>query len=179
MEEIIKNTENSERSEVEILVAPSPEDLSQIGKIEETAFDWLTEEEDIANLLSKVSDLKNITTVVRNPDKNIVGYVVAVPCSDLETELLAEDPELISAPDRLYIETLALKKEYRGDLAQIRKVISVMISEAKARGYTVVVGHVPVKHFPLYARFWQAESKRTLEDWFGSGEDHLYIEISV
>jgi len=179
MENPIESPEKSNgKTKSELLLIPNDQELSQIREIEQNTFDWEVSEEDLNELINKVKDPKNITAVLKNSEHEIVGYIVGMPSMDLDAEILAEDPELQPSAEKLYIETLAIAEKYRGDLSQIKGLLGAIFDKAREDGYTVIAAHVPQEHFALYERFFNAKNMRTLKDWFGSGEDHYYIEGS-
>jgi ribosomal protein S18 acetylase RimI-like enzyme len=164
-------------TESELLSSAVPADLVQIREIEQSTFNWETTEADLDELESKIKDDKNIVAVLRNQEHEIVGYVVGVPSMTLDAKILAEDPGLTVSEDKMYIETLAIAKKYQGSLVQIKDLLQTLLDRARAEGYLLIAGHVPEKHYSLYKRFYNARNIRTLENWFGSGEDHYYIEF--
>jgi ribosomal protein S18 acetylase RimI-like enzyme len=173
----IENEAISNRTESQLLISPNDEELLQIREIEKNTFDWEVSEEDLSALINKINDLSNITAVLRNAENEIVGYIVGMPSMNLDEEILAEDSELVPSADKLYIETLAIAKEYRGNLSQIKGLFETISSKAREDGYKIISANVPQEHLPLYERFYNAKNIRTLKNWFGSGEDHYYIQI--
>lgn len=177
MEKPIESQAKVNRTTSELLISPNEEELLQIREIEKNTFDWEVSEENLEALINKIKDSSNITTVLKNAEHEIVGYIVGIPSVNLDEEILTEDPELVPSADKLYIETLAIAKEYRGDLSQMRGLLEAIFYKAREAGYKIISAHVPQEHFPLYERFYNAKNVRTLKNWFGSGEDHFYIEV--
>ena len=75
---------------------------------------------------------------------------------------------------------MAVSKENRGSLTQIKNLLQHLVTSAVGQSYETIAAHIPTDHLPLYKRFSDdVEVLRTLENWFGSGEDHYYIEIKL
>ncbi len=166
-------------TKVEILDSADELSLGQIRNMEEEIFDWEVSDTDLDELINKIKSPESITSVIKNSEGGIQGYVLGVPSLVVENDLKAEDPDFVGMDSMLYIDTLAIAKESRGDLRQVKNLIQTLLDEAETRNYKLVSAHVPIHHFSMYKRYSEAEIIRTLENWFDSGEDHYYIELKI
>lgn len=170
---------NSKAAQCELFSGNSESDLDQIRELERKIFDWEVSEEDLDALIEKVKDSLNHTFVLRNDSKDIVGYLIAVPTEKVYEDLIEEDPDFSPSDSKVYIETFAIDKDYRGSLSTIRELFESVAVTSRGSGFQVISAHIPTEHLPLYERYADVEVLRTIKNWFDSGEDHHYIEISL
>jgi hypothetical protein len=175
------NIESADKSyaESEIFDISDKNGLKQIRNLEEKTFNWEVGQDELDLLEGKIQNPLNLTIVLRDSEKTIVGYVVATPSSSAEAEISSEDILYVAAENKLYIDTLAISEKNRGSILQIKNLFLKLIEVAKSKSYTVISAHIPTDHIKLYERFSDVQILRTQLDWFGSGEDHYYIEIKI
>lgn len=171
-----ESPETLPRPTVGVLRTPSPEDVVQIVALERDTFNWEVSEEDMSDLADTVQNPDSVVGVIRGGDDKIVGYIIAIPATAADESIRDNDPDYEPSDEDLYIETFAIAPKYR--LLNTAELIQAMAAEAVQRGYTKIVGHVPEEHTRLYVTFG-AQALRTMNNWYDSGEPHVYIEYPL
>ncbi len=125
-------------------------------------------------------DKANINIVMRNHDGKVIGYVVAIPQSNMYEYLKKHDPVMEDDPERFYVETIQTLPGQRQAFGVMRLLYG-MCEEAERRGFN---------KFSVHARKLNGLSEmilkvtstarrlRTIENWYGYGEPFDYIELT-
>jgi hypothetical protein len=173
------NSINKPKNTTEIFDSGDEVGMEQIRQIEQETFNWEVTEEDIDKLVEKIKSPTSLTFVLKDGENSIFGYLIAVPASVAADDISGEDTLFEPTEEKLYIETFAISKKHRGSILQVKNLFKNLGEKARELSYKTIAAHIPTEHLPLYERFSDVEVLRKLEDWFGSGEVHLYIEISL
>lgn len=179
MEFLGKKGSGEKQTNSELFDISDVESVRQIRDLEAETFDWDVSEDDLNELEKKVENPTNITMLIRDLDRKVAGYVIAIPSIVAKEDLEVEDKLFEGSENKIYIDTLAISAANRGSISQFKDLFSKLIDEAKDRSYDLISAHIPTHHLPLYKRFSEVQVLRTLENWFDSGEDHYYIEVKI
>jgi hypothetical protein len=127
-----------------------------------------------------LKDKMNINIVMRNNDAKVIGYVVAMPQSNVYETLKQYDPAMKDDPERFYVETIQTLPGQRQVFGVLRLLYG-MCEEGEKRGFN---------KFSMHARKLNglsdmilkvsstARRLRTIENWYGYGEPFDYIELT-
>ena len=120
-----------------------------------------------------------LTVAIRNNEK-ILGFIVALPNSEVYEELHDDDPEFTPDPDRLYVYDLAIGKEKRS-LSNFLDLVRKLKGEASARNFKGLTMHTRVGEglSGILQKRYGAKLLRTIDDWQGYGEPFDYLELEL
>lgn len=123
-------------------------------------------------------DRANINIVMCNHEGKVIGYVVAVPLSNVYESLKQYDPDIGNESERLYVDTIQTLPGERQAFGFIQ-LLNAMFDEALRLGTNKFSLHARQKNglSKLVLRlFPTAKRLRTIENWYGWGEPFDYIE---
>ncbi len=118
----------------------TPEILRAISQIEEVVFpeQMQSDENDLRETLE---NKKGIQIILKNKETNeIVGYLSSKPQKDVVEELKNWDKDLKPEEGVLYLESIAIKPEFRG-LESFLKIKKLLLEEMKKKGCKKVALH--------------------------------------
>ncbi len=156
----------------------SQESLDQILALEKEVFPPLMQAtpEEIKTI---ISNKKGVHLLVFN-NKEIIGYLSAVPHNDEYLDLIKHDKDFVLDDKALYIDSIAIKPGYRG-LGLASLVFQELIKITKQKGFDKISMHVRAST-GLSQRLQELPAVkfiRHLENWYDFGEPFDYLEISL
>jgi hypothetical protein len=168
------------QSSVEIVENISDDTLSGIFSIEKEVSD--DEFSAIADddLKSAIEKPRAITVVIRGADKNVLGFIIALPNNEVYEELHGDDTSFTNDSDSLYIYDLAIGDKERS-LANFLNLIKTLAGEAKAKNFKRLSMHTRTSEglSAILQKRYHAKLIRTLDDWQGYGEPFDYLELEI
>jgi ribosomal protein S18 acetylase RimI-like enzyme len=154
------------------------ETLNQILAVERASFPEEMQS-DLKDLEETLKNKKGIQIIAKNNKGEIVAYLSSKPLKNAYEELKDYDPELKSEKDVLYIESIAIKPEFRNTNIFFR-IIKNIEEEAKNRGYKKISAHARVKNnLSDFLQKKGAKKLRTIDNWHNFGEPFDYLEIEI
>ena len=171
--------EKAEKQGISAEAAPSRDEevFQDILKIEQAvSADEALEETD---LRSAYENPAAITVILLNPDKKIVGFVNALPNTEVYAELSPDDPDFESNPRYLYIYDIAVEKEARS-LPNFLAMMRQLVEEARQKGFTAITMHTRTAEglSSILQKRYNAKLLRTFENWQGWGK-YEYLELNL
>lgn len=166
-----------EKYSVDIVSAIDEDTLSQIKELDDSVMP--------EKMRYNIEDLRDcfnfengVKILVRDEDKNIRGYLIALPKSEEYEDLHEKDPELLPDDKSLYLESIVIKD---GDLKTLIKVLATLREEAENRGYKNLSMHARVSEglSNVLQKRYGAKFFRRIENWFDFGEPFDYLEIDL
>jgi hypothetical protein len=127
-----------------------------------------------------VGHLLELAIVLRNQEEKVIGYIVAIPQTNVYKDLKEYDPAMEDDPARFYVETIQTLPGQRQTFGVMRLLYG-MCEEGERRGFN---------KFSMHARKLNglsdmilkvsvtARRLRTIENWYGYGEPFDYIELT-
>jgi hypothetical protein len=125
-----------------------------------------------------LKDKANINVVMRDNEGKVIGYVVAIPQSNVYEILKQYDPDMKDDPERLYVDTIQILPGKRQAFG-IMKLINALIEEASKRGLNKFSMHVRKSNGLsriILRLFPSTVCLRTIDNWYNFGEPFDYIE---
>lgn len=110
---------------------------------------------------------------------NYFAYTLAVPASSELGALQPWDPQFIAEEGSLYVESTAVKLEYR-KMGSYGVLLERLIQEARRRGIKKLVRHARQKTLsPILQARYGLKPIRTIDNWQGWWESFDYFEQSL
>ena len=122
-------------------------------------------------------DRRNINVVVRSPQGTLLGYLLALPQTEVYEELLQCDPQMQDDPDCMYIDIIQTHPDDRL-ITGFLGLVSRVCQETLRRGHKRLSMHVRTSNgLNKVTRkiFPDSRSLRRIENWYSSGEPFDYI----
>ena len=165
---------------VEVIGDELDEDtLKQILAAEGAAFgeDMQSDPEDIRAVLGVK---EGVHLLMRNPEREIVGYISTLPQNDEYEDLVQYDPDFIKDETALYLESIGSRPENRDPYLSV-EAFDTLIEEARKKGYRKLTMHARVSNgFSRgLQKLYGAKCLRRLENWHDFGEPFDYLEIEI
>jgi len=179
-EKLPENKIENMDSGIEIIENLTDNALSEISTIEnEVATEDFKALEDL-DLKATIEKPGAITVVIKNKEKNIFGFVIALPNDEVYEELHSDDPDFISDPSRLYVYDIAIGNKNRS-LANFINLTKALIKEARARNFKILSMHTRTSEglSSILQKRYHAKKLRTLDDWQGYKEPFDYLEMEI
>jgi hypothetical protein len=123
---------------------------------------------------------RNVNVVTRSSEGSVIGYLLAMPLTDVCSELRQWDPQIQKDPVGMYIDIIQTHPDCR-PYSGFMGLLSRLCRETRHRGYQRLCMHVRTSNgLNKVTRkiFSDSRSLRRLEDWYASGEAFDYIEAS-
>jgi hypothetical protein len=123
---------------------------------------------------------RNINVVTRSSEGSVIGYMLALPLSDVCAELRQWDPQMRDDSAGLYIDILQTHPENRC-FSGFMRLFSNLCRETRRRGHERLSMHVRTSNGlnkVIRKIFPDSCSLRLVKNWYGSGETFDYIEAS-
>lgn len=127
-----------------------------------------------------LNDKRNINVVVRSPQGALLGYLFALPQSEVYGELLQCDPQMQDDPDCMYIDIIQTHPGSR-QFSGFMGLASGVCQETRRRGYLRLSMHARTSNGlnkVIRKLLPDSISLRRIENWYSSGEPFDYIEAS-
>ena len=124
-----------------------------------------------------LSDRRNINVVIRSPQGALLGYLLALPQTEVCEELRQWDPQMQRDPAAMYIDIIQTHPDDRL-ITGFLGLVSRVCQETLRRGHKRLSMHVRTSNgLNKVTRkiFPDSRSLRRIENWYSSGEPFDYI----
>jgi len=123
---------------------------------------------------------RNINVVVRSPQGALLGYLLALPQTEVYEELRQWDPQMQRDPAAMYIDIIQTHPDCR-PMSGFMGLASGVCQETRRRGHQRLSMHVRTSNGlnnVVEKLLPDSCSMRRIEDWYASGEPFDYIVAS-
>jgi len=127
-----------------------------------------------------LSDRRNINVVIRTPQGSLLGYLLALPQTEVCEELLQWDPQMRDNPTGMYIDIIQTHPGSRL-FSGFMGLASGVCQETRRRGHRLLSMHVRTSNGldkVIRKILPDSISLRRIDNWYDSGESFDYIEAS-
>lgn len=127
-----------------------------------------------------LNDRRNINVVVRTSQGSLLGYLLALPQTEVCEELRQWDPQMRDNPTGMYIDIIQTHPGSR-QFSGFMGLASGVCQETRRRGQQRLSMHVRTSNglYQVVRKLLpDSRSLRRIENWYSSGEPFDYIEAS-
>jgi ribosomal protein S18 acetylase RimI-like enzyme len=166
-------------TKTEIISTVDRETMRGIVEVEQSSFP-LEMQSDEQDLRETFENPNGIHIVIRSRQGEVVGYISSIPQKDAYGELKNWDKDIRPEDNTLYIESIAVKPEYR-DIRNLLSLGKLFIQEAKRRGFTKITMHARIAGdlSAVLQKRYGAKFIRRIENWHNFNEPFDYLEIDI
>ncbi|KKR08123.1 MAG: hypothetical protein UT43_C0019G0002 [Parcubacteria group bacterium GW2011_GWC1_39_29] len=172
------NSFEKHSSGIEIVTTVSADLFSRLYAIERevSTEDMVLLEGDLRNI---IENPRAYTAIIRDGE-DVLGFVVALPVSEVFNELAPYDPELKNDDGDLYVYDIAISSSRR-NLPNFLNLVRKLSSEAISRGYKRLIMHTRKSEglSEILQKRYGVQKLRTIENWCGYGEPFDYLEMAL
>jgi GNAT superfamily N-acetyltransferase len=108
-------------------------------------------------------------------DDKVVGETIGVPVSSLEDSCRDKIPGLYDS-STLYVSSFTVQSEYQGQGIG-SKLVKSFIPQAKARGYSRLIGHAAEGSSLRINNSLGAKVLQRYPDYYGTGKNYYFYEL--
>ena len=169
---------SAKRFSTETIAAPDKETFRDLLAIEQRAVP--DESLDEADLRTALENPRAITIALRDREtQNIIGFISALPNSDVYDELYNDDPAFENNPQKLYVYDIAIDEDARG-LKNFLGLVRPLIEQAKGQGFQALTMHTRTSEglSDVLQKRYGARLVRIMENWQGWGR-YDYLELDL
>jgi len=178
-EQPFKTNEIKTETKVDVIHGYSNEILKEILDVEKQSFpkEIQSSAEDLKEILEN-SD--GIHLLAKDVAGKVVGALLSLRQSQEYEDLKKYDPDFINDETALYVESVAIKPNFRS-LEVANKLLKTLIEQAEKKQYKKITMHTRVSNglSDILQKRCGANFKKRIENWYGFGEPFDYLEIEL
>ena len=167
---------------IEIVNGGAPALVEELAALQQSAFPPQMQFQDPGDYYTAaLAEATHVNVVLRAPDGQVTGYLLAIPQDQVCSELRRWDPAMIEAPDTLYIDiiqTLPGRRQMTG----LSALLGGLCKEARQRGFGRISAHVRTTtglSRVVRKLVKDCHCRRQVTNWYDSGECFDFLDAAT